>query len=85
MPSITDFLKTTRTPEELKVALEVLREFKQKETEGEWLRIPFIAWVKLEQLEEFLEHLVEGKELKEDTKQEIERRDKGQAEGEKEL
>lgn len=68
---ITNFLKTTRSKEDLKIALEILREFKKCESEEEWIGIPFIAWSKLEQMEEFLSHLVEGNELKEDTKEYI--------------
>ena len=68
---ITNFLKTTRSKEDLKIALEILREFKECESEEEWIRIPFIAWSKLEQMEEFLSHLVEGTELQEDTKEYI--------------
>lgn len=64
---ITDFLKTTRSKDELKHALEVLREFKVGESDAEWISIPFAAWAKLEQLEEFLAHLVEGAPLAEDT------------------
>lgn len=64
---ITDFLKTTLTKEELQAALKVVREFKRCESREEWLAIPFFTWVKLEQLEEFLENLVEGKPLKDDT------------------
>lgn len=64
---ITDFLKTKQTKPRLRIALEVLHEFKECESEEEWLWISGGAWAKLEQLEEFLEHLVEGKELKEDT------------------
>jgi hypothetical protein len=64
---ITDFLKTNRTRDELRSALEVIREFKECESENEWLMIPFAAWTKLEQLEEFLAHLVEDKPLEEDT------------------
>ena len=64
---ITDLLKTTRPKEELKIALEILREFKNGETTEELLTCPFVAWSKLEQLEEFLEHLVEGKPLQDDT------------------
>ena len=67
MPMITDFLKTARTKEDLKIALEVLREFKSGETHREWINCPIIAWVKLEQLEEFLVYLVEGKPLENDT------------------
>ncbi len=66
---ITDFLKTETPKEELAVALKVLREFKECENWEEWLEIRFMAWAKLEQLEEFLAHLVEGKELEDDTKE----------------
>jgi hypothetical protein len=65
---ITNFLKTTRTKEELKTTLEVLREFKGNESQEEWLAIPFAAWIKLEQLEEFLAHLVDGAPLADDTR-----------------
>lgn len=66
-PRITDFLLTVRPKSELAVALAVLREFKACESETEWLMIPFAAWAKVEQLEEFLAHLVEGKPLNVDT------------------
>lgn len=69
---IIDFLKTQRPKEELRVALAVLRDFKQCESQEEWLMIPFDAWAKLEQLEEFLAHLVDGEPLKDDTKRQIE-------------
>jgi len=64
---ITDFLKTARSKDELKHALEVLREFKECESQEEWLAIWSGAWAKLEQLEEFLSHLVEGAPLADDT------------------
>lgn len=64
---ITNFLKTTRSKDELKHALEVLREFKECESQDEWLMIPFLAWTKLEQLEEFLAHMVEDVPLANDT------------------
>ena len=64
---ITDFLKTERSKGELEAALLVLRDFKQCESGNEWLLTSFTAWAKLEQFEEFLEHLVEGKPLAEDT------------------
>jgi hypothetical protein len=64
---ITDFLKTKRTKEELKAALKVLTEFKECESQEEWLEIPFMAWTKLEQLEEFLKYLVDGEPLEDDT------------------
>ena len=65
---ITDFLKTDRSKEDLKIALEVLREFKKCESTEEWTSIMFVAWTKLEQFEEFLGHLAEGAELADDTK-----------------
>lgn len=64
---ITDFLQTKRSKGELATALAILREFKECESEREWLEIPFVAWAKLEQLEEFLAHLVEGAPLATDT------------------
>ena len=73
---ITDFLKTKTSKEDLSTALKVLREFKDNESLEEWASISFASWAKLEQLEEFLMHLVEGKELKEDTIAYI-RRNKG--------
>lgn len=67
---ITDFLKTRQSPHDLKAALEIVREFKKcvglKGSE-EYLAISSLAWDKLEQLEEFLAHLVEGTPLKDDT------------------
>ena len=53
--------------------MDVLREFKACESLEEWAGIFFYAWVKLEQLEEFLDHLVGGAELKDDTKRYIAR------------
>ena len=64
---ITDFLKTKRSKDDLKIALEVLREFKSNESTEEWAMTAFAAWAKLEQFEEYLSHLVEGHPLKEDT------------------
>lgn len=64
---ITDFLKTNRSKDELRIALEVVREFKECESGQEWAMISFAAWAKLEQLEEYLAHLVEGAPLKKDT------------------
>jgi hypothetical protein len=64
---ITDFLKTTRSKADLKVALEVLREFKAGENQAEWLTVSFAAWIKLEQFEEFLAHMVDAEPLRADT------------------
>lgn len=65
--AITNFLKTPRAKEDLRIALDVLREFKSHESEAEWASIMFAAWAKFEQLEEFLAHLVEGEPLEDDT------------------
>jgi len=73
---ITDFLNTKRSPEELALALEILKEFKRCESQEEYLGIYFSAWAKLEQMQEFLEHLVNGEELKDDTKRYMERGEK---------
>lgn len=67
MTKITDFLKTGTSVESLETALKVIREFKSCESNEEWLFVPFMAWSKLEQLQEYLEHLVEGKPLAADT------------------
>jgi len=64
---ITNFLEISTPKEDLTIALKVLREFKACESLEEWYLIPFSAWAKLEQLEEFLAHLVENEPLKEDT------------------
>lgn len=60
-------MKTKTSKKDLKIALKVLREFKKCENTEEWFYITFQAWTKLEQLEEFLDHLVNKKPLKEDT------------------
>jgi len=67
MKKITDFLKTTTSKQDLSIALRVLREFKECESREEWFHIPFSAWAKLEQLEEFLDHLINRAKLKSDT------------------
>jgi len=67
MKKITDFLKTKTSKEDLKSALSVLREFKSCEGEREWIDIPCVVWDKLEQLEEYLAYLVDGKNLSEET------------------
>lgn len=68
---LIDFLKTATSKEDLATALRVLREFKAQESREEYLGIMFAAWAKLEQLEEFLAHLVEGRDLEPDTVAEI--------------
>jgi len=64
---ITDFLELPLAQSDLEAALRVVRAFKKCEGELEWLVVSFEAWAKLEQLEEFLAHRVEGAPLKEDT------------------
>lgn len=39
---------------DLKTALDVLHHFKDMESSDEWLYIPFAAWAKLEQMEDYL-------------------------------
>lgn len=73
---ITNFLKTKRSKEELSLALKILREFKECESQEEWMSINFVAWVRLEQFEEFLTHLVDGVPLAEDTVNYIKRSNK---------
>jgi hypothetical protein len=65
---IIEFLKTSTSKGDLATALRVLRGFKECESQREWAITPFLAWAKLEQLEEFLSYLVDGGELKDDTK-----------------
>jgi hypothetical protein len=65
---IIDFLKTNRSEAELRTALEVLREFKKCESAAEWGLCPFQAWVKLEQLEEFLAYLTDKEPMKDDAR-----------------
>lgn len=59
------FFDTKRSPEELKIAYDVLHEFKSLESRDEWLMVPFAFWVKFEQFEEMLRLLagVEGEPL----------------------
>ena len=65
--SLINFLKTKTSKTKLKHALEVLKEFKHNESKEEWLFCPFMAWAKLEQLEEYLEFFVNKKKLEKDT------------------
>jgi hypothetical protein len=64
---LIEFLKTSTPKEKLRTALEVLHEFKQCEAGFEFIAVPFAEWKRLEMLEEFLEYLVNGKELEGDT------------------
>lgn len=70
---ITDFLKNPRPKRELAITLAVVREFKGCESMEEWVAISFAAWAKLEQLEEYLDHMVNGVPLADDTKRYMEK------------
>ena len=65
--AITDFLALDISNADASTALAILRQFKACESTQEWLEIPFSAWAKLEQLEEFLDHMVNKAPLKDDT------------------
>ena len=76
---IVDFLAMRHSPHELHVALRLLRAFKECESREEWAATPFTAWGKLEQFEEFLDHLSNGTPLKDDTREHLERHGKAQS------
>lgn len=65
--SLIDFLSTTRSKAELKAAYDALMDFKACEGAAERLHVPYDCWIKLEQFEEYLNHLVNGAPLQEDT------------------
>ena len=71
---LIDFLNTKRSREELEVALNVIREFKGNEGSDEWLYCPGVVWAKLEQLEEYLDHLANGTPLEPDTLEQLEKK-----------
>ncbi|WP_316979237.1 hypothetical protein [Shumkonia mesophila] len=68
---LIDFLKTQRSREDLKTALDVLREFKSCESDEEWFLCPCAAWTKLEQMEEYLAHLAADEPLEADTLEQL--------------
>ena len=72
---LIDFLKTKTDKKDLATAFKVLMEFKGNEEMSEYIRCDFVAWHKLEQLQEFLDHLANGEELKKDTLEELEAED----------
>jgi hypothetical protein len=67
MKKITDFLFLNIPKKDLKITLSVIKKFKNCESVDEWLYISFIAWEKLEQLEEYLEYLVNNRKLDDST------------------
>ena len=66
---IIGFLETKTRKDDLAITLKVLREFKGNESKEEYLSVMFAAWAKLEQLEEYLDYLVNGVDLRGDTKE----------------
>lgn len=72
---ITDFLKKDIKKKDAKVTLALLRLFKAGESRKEWTFIPLVAWAKVEQFEEFLEYIVNGKQLEDDTLLELKKYD----------
>lgn len=68
---VVDFLFEKHSKSGLMTALKILKRFKDCESDKEYLSIPFYTWVKLEQLEEYLEHLVNKKPLHKDTLKQI--------------
>ena len=63
--SLKNFLETKRSKKDLEIVLEVIQDFKSYESEEEWALHSFESWQKLEQLEGYLEKLLQ-KNLKED-------------------
>ena len=63
---LSKFINTKRDKSELATALAVIREFKDNEDTDEWANNPFITWQKLEQLEGYLSHLVDGNKLEDE-------------------
>jgi hypothetical protein len=53
-PGCLAFLEAEIPKEDLDAALRVIRAFKACESREEWAMIPFAAWAKLEQLEDYL-------------------------------
>jgi hypothetical protein len=72
---VVRFLMTaqSRSKADLQAALAVVRDFKECESRDEWFMVAFAHWAKLEQLEEFLAHLVDplSNPLADDTVAEI--------------
>lgn len=58
-----DFLKTTTSKENLKIAMDIIAEFKKNESSIEWVDTPFVQWFKLEQLESYLKNLVNNEPI----------------------
>jgi hypothetical protein len=56
---VLGFLRTDIPVDELRIALKVIRSFKDCESREEWLVIPFAAWAKFEQLEDCLKLLTD--------------------------
>ncbi len=54
---LLDFLKTKRTIEELKLCLDILKEFKSCESYSEFCFSSFESWQRFEQFEDYLKLL----------------------------
>jgi hypothetical protein len=61
--AIKAFIETDLPKEDLATALRVIREFKKCETLHDWAYTPFESWGWLEELEGYLDHLVNGTPL----------------------
>jgi len=72
---IIDFLKTKTSKKDLKTCLDILKEFRKCESKEEWFMIPFDAWTKFEQISEYLEYLVNGGKLEDDTLEQLKKTD----------
>ena len=56
---LLEFLKTKRTKDELKLVLDILKEFKNNESEKEFIYCSCESWIKLEQFEDYLRLLTD--------------------------
>lgn len=64
---LVDFLNSTRSPNELLAALEVLRDFRESESYAESKRHSPEAWLMFDVFEDVLANLVDGQPLCQDT------------------
>lgn len=64
---LLNFLGTPIPVEDLKTALRVIEAFKKCESAAEWMDMPFSAWLRLEQLEDYLGMLTDPKHETDDT------------------
>lgn len=62
------FLGTSLPEDDLKTALRVIEAFKKCESADEWMSMPFSAWLRLEQLEDYLGMLTDPEHETDDTR-----------------